>query len=156
MNLEELLENLLREGKIKKQTTDVSFLNASLDAAKHNLKAAEYNLNGGYWDTAFKSAYDGLLQISRVILLLSGYRPDDGEQHKTTFRVAGALLGNDFSELIDKIDRYRIKRNNVIYKPLAPISKREAEGIFKSAHDYWAKVKIYLKDKNKQLELFEF
>lgn len=156
MSLEELLKNLLREGKIKRQSTDVSFLNASLDAAKHNLRAAEFNINGGYWDTAFKSAYDCLLQISRVILLLNGYRPDDGEQHKTTFRVAGAFLGSEFAELIDKIDRCRIKRNNVIYKPLAPISKGEAEDILKSAHDYWKKVKIYLKNKNKQLELFDF
>ncbi len=72
MNLKELLKNLLKEGKIKKQSTDVSFLNASLDAAKYNLQAAEFNLNGGYWDTAFKSAYDSLLQILRVILLLNG------------------------------------------------------------------------------------
>jgi len=156
MNLENLLKKLLKEGKIKKQSTDIAFLNASLDAAKHNFQAAEFNFKSGYWDTAFKSAYDGLLQISRVVLLLNGYRPDDGEQHKTTFQAAGAILGKEFSELIDKIDRCRIKRNNIIYQPMAPISQTEARNILQYVYKYWRRVKVYLKNKNKQLELFNF
>src|SRR3990172_469032 len=115
MNLESLLDKLMKEGKIKKQKTDVHYLNGLLNAAHNNFLAAKYNLDGGFWETAFKSAYDGLLQISRFVLLLNGYRPDDGEQHKTTFIVAGAFLGDDFSDLIERIDRYRIKRNNAIY-----------------------------------------
>lgn len=156
MNLENLLNNLLKEGKIKKQSTDVSYLNAILFSARQNFVSAEYNLKGGYAETAFKSAYDGLLQISRAILLLNGFRPDDGEQHKTTFLVAGAFLGKKFSDLIDKIDRYRIKRNNLIYQPLDAISKKEAEGIIKSSEEYWNSAKKYLLSKNKQLELFDF
>lgn len=155
MNLENLLNKLEKEGKIKKQSTDTSYLNASLHAAHQNFSSAKYSLEGGYLDTAFKSAYDGLLQVSRVILLLNGFRPDDGEQHKTTFTVAGAFLGEEFTELIEKIDRYRIKRNAIIYQPLTAISKSEAEGILKSAQDYWSKVKEYLSNKNKQLELFD-
>ena len=156
MNLENLLNKLLGQGKIREQETDINFLNGLLSAARQNFSAAKYNLDGGFSDTAFKSAYDGLLQISRVILFLNGFRPDDGEQHKTTFLVAGALLGDDFSELIGKIDRYRIKRNNAVYQPIDFISKSEAEGILKSAKEYWFAVKKYLKDKNKQLELFDF
>lgn len=156
MNLENLLNRLLEERKIRKQETDVNFLNGLLSAAQQNFLAAKYNLNGGFSDTAFKSAYDGLLQISRVILFLNGFRPDDGEQHKTTFLVAGALLGDDFSGLIGKIDRYRIKRNNAVYQPIDFISKSEAEGILNSAKEYWMAAKKYLKNKNKQLELFDF
>ncbi len=156
MNLENLLEQLLKAGKIKKQSTDDSYLNASLYAASQNFTAAKYNLEGGYLDTAFKSAYDGLLQISRVILLLHGFRPSNGEQHKTTFAVAGSFLGNEFNELIGTIDRYRIKRNNIIYQPLILISRNEAENIIKSSEEYWQKVKKYLKSQSRQLELFDF
>jgi uncharacterized protein (UPF0332 family) len=155
-NLENLLNKLLKEGKIGRQDVDTSFLNGLLSGAHQNFLAAKYNLDGGFADTAFKSAYDGLLQISRVILFLNSFRPDDGEQHKTTFLVAGALLGDNFSELIGKIDRYRIKRNNAVYQPMDFISRSEAEGILKSSKEYWFAVKKYLKDKNKQLELFEF
>lgn len=156
MNLKNLLNKLLKEGKIRRQKTDIDFLNGLLSAAHQNFSAAKYNLSGGFADTAFKSAYDGLLQISRVILFLDGFRPDDGEQHKTTFLIAGAMLGDDFIELIEKIDRYRIKRNNAIYQPIDFISKSEAEGILNSAKEYWFEVKKYLKNKNNQLELFDF
>ncbi len=156
MNLDNLLNKLLQEGKLKTQAVEANFLNSLLSAARQNFLAAEYNLNGGFADTAFKSAYDGLLQISRVVLFLNGYRPTGGEQHKTTFLIAGALLGDEFSDLIDRIDRYRIKRNNAVYQPVDFISKSEAEGILESAKEYWSAVKNYLKNKNKQLELFDF
>ena len=61
MNLENLLNKLLKEGKIKEQSTDISYLNASLNAVHQNFSAAKYNLQGDYLDTAFKSAYDGVL-----------------------------------------------------------------------------------------------
>ncbi len=155
MSLENLLNRLLKEGKIRKQNTDIHYLNGLLNAAHNNFLAAKYNLDGGFLDTAFKSAYDGLLQISRVVLLLNGYRPDDGEQHKTTFIVACAILGDDFSVLIDKIDRYRIKRNNAIYQPVDFISKSDVAGIFDSAKEYWSVVKKYLQTEKKQFELFD-
>lgn len=155
-NLENLLAELLKEGKIKQQATDISYLNGLLSAAHQNFSAAEYNLKGGFFDTAFKSAYDGLLQISRVILFLNGYRPDDGEQHKTTFSAAGAILGDEFTELIGKIDRYRIKRNKAVYQPIDFISPSEVKGILQSAREYWLAVKKYLKEKSGQLELFDF
>jgi len=156
MNLENLLDKLLRESKIKKQDTDINYLNGLLGSARQNFSSAKYNLDGDFYETAFKSAYDGLLQISRVVLLLNGYRPDDGEQHKTTFIVAGAILGEGFKELIERIDRYRIKRNRAIYQPVDFLSKSEAEGILEAAQEYWNVVKKYLKGKNPQLELFNF
>lgn len=156
MNLRNLLNRLLKEGKVKKQSTDANYLKGLLNSAWQNFLSAKYNLKGGFYETAFKSTYDGLLQISRLILLLNGYRPDDGEQHKTTFIVAGAILGRDFEELIERIDRYRIKRNRVIYQPITFISKNEAEEILEAAKEYWQSVKKYLKEKDPQLELFDF
>lgn len=156
MNLENLLDKLLKEGKIKRQETNGHFLNGLLNAAHQNFLAAQYNLGGGFLDTAFKSAHDGLLQISRVILFVNGFRPDDGEQHKTTFLVAGAYLGENFTDLAGRIDRYRIKRNNAVYQPIDFISQDEADNIIKSAKEYWRAVRNYLAGENKQLELFEF
>ncbi len=156
MNLQSLLNKLIKEGKIKKQDTDVNYLNGLLNSAQGNFSSAKYNLNGNFYDTAFKSTYDGLLQISRTILLLNGYRPDDGEQHKTTFLVAGTILGKELEELIGRIDRYRIKRNRAIYQPITFISRKESEDILKTAKEYWHSAKRYLKEKNLQLELFNF
>ena len=156
MNLENLLIKFLREGKIKKQNTDVHYLNGLLESSLQNFLSAKYNLEGNFYETAFKSVYDGVLQISRAILLLNGYRPDDGEQHKTTFMIVEVILGREFKELIERIDRYRIKRNKAIYQPVSFISRSEAEGILEDAKEYWYIVKKYLKTRDPQLELFDF
>lgn len=70
--------------------------------------------------------------------------------------VTGAILGEEFKELIERIDRYRIKRNRAIYQPITFISKSEAEGTLETAKEYWYSAKKYLKEKNLQLELFDF
>ncbi|HOL83640.1 MAG TPA: HEPN domain-containing protein [Candidatus Paceibacterota bacterium] len=156
MNLDELLNKLLKEGKIKKQDASTDYLNGLLEAAQRNFLAAKYNLKNNFPEIAFKAAYDGMLQISRAILLSNGFRPDDGEQHKTTFLVAGMLIGQDIEDLIGRIDRYRIKRNQAVYQPRGLLSASEAEGIITTAEEYWKVAKNYLKKKNNQLELFDF
>lgn len=139
MSLENLLHNLLREGKLKKQDTNTDYLNNLLAAAKRNFEAATLIIDR-VEEAAFKLVYDGLLQIGRVIVLLNGYRPDDGEQHKTTFLVTGELLGKEFDDLISKIQKFRIKRNDCIYDPRGFISRTETEAIFKTAKEFWHRV----------------
>jgi len=153
MSLPKLLKELEAQGKIKKQKTDETYLNGLLHAASVNFEAATSNLNH-YNEVAFKAAYDGLLQISRVILLINGYRPHDGEQHKTTFIVAGAFLGDEFKELISKIDKYRKRRNECIYNPIDMISEKEAASILETSKKYQKAVSHYLKGFKMQLELF--
>lgn len=68
MNLENLLNRLLREGKIKKQVTDINYLDNLLVAANRNFEAA-FLLKDKVDEAAFKLVYDGLLQIGRVIVL---------------------------------------------------------------------------------------
>ena len=99
MNSKKLLEKLSKEGKLKPQQADLEYLNAILDAARKNFDAA-LAVRRIAEEAAFKLFYDGLLQISRVVVLLNGYRPDDGEQHKTTFFAAGEILGSEYEDLI--------------------------------------------------------
>ena len=147
------MEKLLKEGKIKKQTTDSTRVNSLLESAYKNFVCAAKILDE-FEETSFKSAYEGLLQISKAILGINGYRTDDGEQHKTTFLVAGAILGDEFSDLILKIDKYRIRRNNSVYEPTFPITKSEAENILNTSKNYWKAVREYLEKKDPQLKLF--
>lgn len=154
MTLENLLNNLVREGKLRKQHADIAYLNNLLEAARRNFIAAGL-IKEHVGEAAFKLIYDGLLQIGRLILFVNAYRPDDGEQHKTTFLVAGELLGKDYQDLIQKIQKFRIKRNTCIYDPRGLISKSEIEAIYKTAQEFWAKVRTYLQKKNPQIKLFE-
>lgn len=154
MSLENTLNNLIKAGKLKKQTTGIDYLDGLLAAAKRNFAAATL-LKDKIDEAAFKLVYDGLLQIGRVVLLVNGYRPDDGEQHKTTFLVAGELLGTEYVDLIARIQRFRVKRNDCIYEPKYLISKAETEAIFEISRKFWSKVRVYLERQNPQLKPFK-
>jgi hypothetical protein len=154
MSSKNLLKKLIHEVKLRRQETDIVYLQNLLDAAKRNFDAASL-IKGKIDDAAFKLFYDGLLQLGRVILLLNGLRPVDGEQHKTTFTVTGEFLGKDFVDLINKIQRYCIKRNDCVYDPKVLISRVETEAIHKTAQEFWRRIRLYLSEKDPQLRLFE-
>jgi uncharacterized protein (UPF0332 family) len=154
MNSKDFLNELVSKGKLKKQTTDMGYLNGLIEAAKRNFDAAALVKNK-VDEAAFKLIYDGLLQISRAVVMLNGYRPDDGEQHKTTFLAAGELMGGEFHDLTDRIQKFRIKRNNCVYEPKGLITGSEVDAILNTAKEYWPRVKRYLQSKNPQLKLFK-
>lgn len=154
MNSKRFLADLVQEGRLKEQEFDLRALNSQLRAAKRNIDAALVIFDIAE-EAAFKCLYESLLQIGRLILAMNGFRPADGDQHKTTFIVAGELLGPDFDDLISKIHKYRIKRNRSIYETDIVISRTEALLILETARIFWHRAKNYLKNKNPQLELFE-
>lgn len=148
------LDKLLREGKLRPQKADAAFLNDLLEAAHRNFEAARL-LHGRVDEAAFKLYYDGLLQVSRTVLLLEGLRPDDGEQHKTTFLAAGIILGPEFDDLIRKIQKFRMKRNICIYDPKGLVGQSEATAIYQTARTFWKNVRSHLERINPQLKLFD-
>jgi len=154
MSSSKLFERLCKEGKLKPQKADLDYLNAMLDAARKNFDAA-LAVRAIAEEAAFKLFYDGLLQISRVVVLLKGYRPDDGEQHKTTFFAAGEILGSEYEDLIRKMQKLRVKRNACIYDPRDLIGKSETDAIYDTARKFWKRVRVYLEKANPQLTLFK-
>lgn len=154
MSSRKLLERLSKEGKLKPQKASLDYFNAMLDAARKNFDAA-LAVRAIAEEASFKLFYDGLLQISRVVVLLNGYRPDDGEQHKTTFFAAGEILGSEYEDLIRKMQKLRVKRNACIYDPGDLIGKSETDAIYSTAKKFWSKVRIYLEKTNPQLKLFK-
>jgi len=153
MNCKSLFDKLSKEGKLKRQPADIDYLNALLDSARRNFEAALV-VRGRVDEAAFKLFYDGLLQISRAVVLLHGYRPDDGEQHKTTFLAAGEILGAEYEDLIRKIQKLRVKRNICLYDPKGLIGKSETDAMYTTAKKFWNKVRLYLERVNPQLKLF--
>jgi hypothetical protein len=82
-------------------------------------------------------------------------RPDDGEQHKTTFLAAGMIMGSEFDDIIRKIQKFRIKRKVCIYDPKGLVGRSEAEAIYQTSRAFWRKVRSRLQKSNPQLRLFE-
>ena len=140
MSSRSLLADLEREGKLCRQPVAPPQLEGLIDAARRNFEAAR-SVQGQIDEAAFKLYYDGLLQIGRVVLLSAGYRPCDGDQHKPTFQAAGEILGPDFEELIRKMQKFRIKRNDCVYEPMGLLGKSEVEAIGNTATAFLAAVK---------------
>lgn len=148
------LDKLIREGKLRSQKADAPCLNDLLEAAHRNFEAARL-LQGRVDEAAFKLYYDGLLQVGRAVLLLNGLRPDDGEQHKTTFLAAGMILGSGLEDLVRKIQKFRIKRNESLYDPKGLVGASEAQAIYLTAKAFWNEVRSHLRKADPQLKLFE-
>jgi uncharacterized protein (UPF0332 family) len=97
-HLENYLKNLEFKGLLKKEKIGIDQVKALLTSASRNVSASEKNLSIDE-EACYTLAYNAMLKIARALVFLQGYRPSDGQQHKTTSEVAGKLLGKEFSEL---------------------------------------------------------
>ena len=153
MTLEKSLGRLVKAGKLKLLQAGLDHVESLLNGARRNFEAAR-SVRDQVPEAAFKLFYDGLLQISRAVVLLAGYRPSDGEQHKTTFLAAREILGPEFGELIRRMQKFRIKRNDCVYEPKDLVGASDAEAIERTARAFWNKVRAKLKEQNPQIALF--
>ncbi|MFA5926129.1 MAG: HEPN domain-containing protein [Parcubacteria group bacterium] len=153
MNLKEYSDNLIRRGLLRREKIGLDQVRALLASATKNLAASRKTILIDE-ETCFAMAYTAMLKIARAILFLHGLRPDDGQQHKTTIEVAGYILGKDFSDLIDRFDKMRRKRNQFTYDPLLPLSEKETKEALETAENFSTEVKKYLIKKDPQEKLF--
>ena len=54
-----------------------------------------------------------MLKAGRALLLLQGFVPDDGAQHKTVVEVTSVILGEKYRHLTDQFETMRRKRNEM-------------------------------------------
>lgn len=147
-----LLHELLNKGLIKKQEPDFAQMKNHLNRAKKDLIVAKHNLKFDE-EVSYNYAYLAMLRCGRTLMFLNGYRPIDGQQHKTVIEFADIILGKEFKELIKRFDVMRRKRNQFTYEPLSPVSKVEAENALNCAEEFVTKIIKVVKKENPQLEL---
>ena len=87
------------------------------------------------------------------MLLLKGYRPDDGAQHKTAVEITSAILGNKYKNLTEQFETMRRKRNRMTYEAGVLLSKSEADKCFSDAISLVQKILAEVKFQNPQLDL---
>ncbi len=147
-----LMIKLEKEGKLKKQKAGLIQVEALLKEAILDLKEANkiYHLAER---ATYLLAYNAMLKAGRALLLLEGYVPDDGAQHKTVVRVVSAILGKEYENLTNQFDRMRRKRNEMTYEAGALISQSESQKAFSDSILLIRQVLSEVKLKNPQLEL---
>ena len=86
-------------------------------------------------------------------MLLRGYVPDDGAQHKTVVEMTSAILGDRFGAITGHFETMRRKRNEMTYESGTLLSKSEAQKAFSGAIALVKKIFTEAKAQNPQLEL---
>ena len=98
-------------------------------------------------------AYTAMLKAGRALLLLYGYRPDDGAQHKTVIEVTGAVIGDEYKSLTMQFEVMRRKRNEMMYGSGSIFSRKDTDKAFLDAISLVKRILKTAKSKNPQLEL---
>lgn len=146
------ISKLEKEGKIRKQKAGIVQIEALLKEAILDLKEAKKITHLAERAT-YLLAYIAMLKAGRALLLLYGYVPDDGAQHKTVVEITSVILGEKYKSLTRQFETMRRKRNEITYEAGVLLSKSEAEKAFLDAIDLIKKILTEVKLQNPQLEL---
>lgn len=130
--IDKLINKMQREGKIRKQKAGIIQVEALLRDAMSDLREARKITHLAERAT-YMLAYVAMLKAGRALLLLNGYIPDDGAQHKTVVEITGIILGDKYKNLAEQFDSMRRKRNEMTYSAGILLSKSEAQVAFSDA-----------------------
>lgn len=148
-----LIKDLENRKFIAKEQIGFDQIIKHINRAHKDLKVSEANLKIDN-EAAYNYAYLAMLRTGRALMFSFGYRPIDGQQHKTIVLFSEAILGKDFSKLVAKFDRMRKFRNKFTYQePGILVSRQEIEQALKSACQFVQKVAEFIQKNNPQKKI---
>jgi uncharacterized protein (UPF0332 family) len=151
MTYEKFLEGFLSKGLLRRQECDLRAVRRLILRANKDLKTAEANLEIDE-GIAYTVAYLAMLRAARALILLKGFRPVDGYQHKTVVEFVSHFLGKEFRVITEQFDRMRRKRNIFTYEIDISISRSEATDALNSATRFVDIIKGIVQKENPQME----
>ncbi|MDD5079020.1 MAG: HEPN domain-containing protein [Candidatus Omnitrophica bacterium] len=154
MSYDKFLKEYLSKGLLKEQKIAFSAVEKLILRCEKDLKTAKANLKIDE-GIAYTVAYLAMLRAGRAYMLLKGFRPVDGYQHKTVVEFMAQCLGGEYKGITERFDRMRRKRNIFTYEIDVSITYTEAEGAFETAGKFVDLVKKVIKAENPQ-EHFKF
>jgi uncharacterized protein (UPF0332 family) len=150
--LEKLIRRLEKSGKIRRQKAGFVQVEALLKEATLDLEEAKKIAHLAERAT-YLLAYNAMLKAGRALMLLQGYVPDNGSQHKTVAEMTSALLGKKYRAITEQFETMRRKRNEMTYESGTLLSKSEAQKAFSDAIALVKKILVEVKSQNPQFEL---
>ncbi len=150
--LDKTISRLEKEGKIRKQESGLVQVEALLKESILDLGEAK-KITHLVTRATYLLAYMAMLKAGRALLLLKGYVPDDGAQHKTVVDVTSIILGEKYRNLTKQFETMRRKRNELTYEAGVLLSRSESEKAFLDAIALIKKILSEVKSQNPQLEL---
>lgn len=135
MTFDKFVSEYLSRGLMQKQKGSAADVEKLLVRSTKDLKTAKANLKIDE-GIAYSVAYLAMLRAGRAFMLLKGFRPSDGYQHKTVVEFVHQVLGDEYGTIIGHFDRMRRKRNLFTYEIDISVSFKEAENALHSAETF--------------------
>ena len=149
---DELIRRMEKQGRIRKQEVGLVQIEALLRQAIVDLEEAK-KVSHIAERATYLLAYMAMLKAGRALLLLNGYAPADGGQHRTVVEITSALLGKRYRSLTDHFETMRRKRNEMTYEAGGLLSMSEGQEAFGNAVSLVDEILKIAKARNPQLEL---
>ena len=148
------INNLLRQGLIKKCPVDWKAINNLMYRASTDLKTAKRNIDDDE-ECTYNYAYNAMLHSGLALMFSEGFRPEIKDKHLTIVKFISSILGGEFKQVINDYDFMRRNRHRFIYEPDIPCSRKEAEDALKTAKKFVDIIGKFIQEKNPQIE-FDF
>lgn len=96
-------------------------------------------------DRRFATAYNAVLQLSKMAIACAGYRVTSGAgHHQKTFEAVKTALGKPSEPLADYFDTCRRKRNLIDYDASEVVTDTEAEELLEKAEEFQEMVEEWI------------
>jgi len=96
-------------------------------------------------DRRFATAYNAVLQLSKMAIACDGYRVASGAgHHQKSFEAVKDALGKAGEALADYFETCRRKRNHIDYDASEVVTETEAEEILKKAREFQEMVEEWI------------
>jgi len=135
-------QTLLANGRVKRHKTSFQEISDLRDVVARDLRDAQVDTISA--DRRFATAYNAVLQLTKMDLACSGYRVIGLGHHQTTFEALELALGRHAGNLAAYFDTCRRKRNQVDYDFAMVASDTEVEELLSSAEEFRTTVEVWI------------
>lgn len=136
-------QNLLANRTVQNHTTSRQEMDNLRELVSRDLKDA--GIEGLSADRRFATAYNSVLQISKMAIACAGYRVAVGTgHHQKTFEAVKIALGNPAENLADYFETCRRKRNKIDYDAAEVVTETEADEILEKAREFQTLVEDWI------------
>jgi uncharacterized protein (UPF0332 family) len=149
MTYDSFISESLSGGMLQEQKPSIGAAEKLIKRSAMDLLASRANLKIDE-GIAYTVAYLAMLRAGRAFMLLRGFRPANGYQHKTTVQFVHEALGKEYAEIIERFDRMRRKRNIFTYEIDIIISQTEAVEALRTAEEFVRLIIEIVKKENPQ------
>jgi hypothetical protein len=127
-------QQLLAANRVRRHATSRQELNDLRAVIARDLQDAA--LPGLSADRRFATAYNAVLQLTKMVIACTGYRVVGQGHHQTTFEGLELAMGAGIAALAAYFDTCRRKRNLVEYDVANVATETEAEELLRQAQQF--------------------